>query len=193
MNSTDIATSKIMVATYDGFSSPVPPLNTYFYLSQLAPDGKIYINCPNSTLDIHVINNPNTLGVGCDVCQHCIHLPAYNHFTIANHPNYFLGADGGSVCDSLTAVENLQAINSNQLKLFPNPVTKNEEVTFTYPSTGDKTFLVINNTEGKEISNYELPQWSNVQHLKLPKLSRGVYVARLVSKSILGNVKFLVE
>ena len=26
-------------------------------LSQLAPDGKIYINCGNSTMDIHVINN----------------------------------------------------------------------------------------------------------------------------------------
>jgi hypothetical protein len=192
MTDANILGSKTTVAIYDGFYSPNPPLTTHFYLSQLAPDGKIYINCTNSTVDIHVINYPDSLGLGCDVCQHCIHLPAFNAFTIANHPNYFLGADSGSICDSLTSTEEILS-NKIELKIYPNPIADNQEITFTYPSIGDKTFLVVNNTEGKEVIHYELPQWSSVQHLKLPKLSSGIYLARIVSKNVSGNAKFIVE
>lgn len=193
MNASSIPASKITVATWDGFSSPVPPLNTYFYLSQLAPDGKIYINCPNSTIDIHVINNPNTLGLGCDVCQHCIHLPAINHFTIANHPNYFLGADSGSVCDSLPNLTQFITKEEGVIKIYPNPITDNQEVTFIYPSLGDKTFIIVNNADGKEVARYGLPQWSSVQHFKLPKLSTGIYVARFLNKKFQSSLKLIVE
>ncbi len=189
----DIPSSQTMVAAWDGYYSPSPPLATVFFLSQLAPDGKIYINCENGTLDIHVINNPDSLGLACDVCQHCVHLPAYNGFTMPNLPNYHLGALPGSICDSSEVGNQEIGVRIEKINVFPNPVILNGEITFTYPSVGDKTFLIINNTEGKEVARYELPLWSSVQHLKLPKLSSGVYVARLVGKSALGNVKFLVE
>lgn len=192
MNASDIAGSQMTVATWDGFYSPVSPFASVFYLSEIAPDGKIYVNCGNGTLDIHVINNPDSLGLGSDVCQHCIHFPSFNHFTIANHPNYFLGADSGSVCDSLTGIDDIEFMISGSLKVYPNPITYNEEVTFTYPSIGEKTFLIINSTEGKEVARYELPQWSTVQHLKLPKLVDGVYIARIMNGKFETNTKFVV-
>ncbi|MFM9949692.1 MAG: PKD domain-containing protein [Saprospiraceae bacterium] len=94
----DIAATKDTVAVYDGFTSPFP---TRFYLSQLAPDGKIYINAPNGVDVMHVINNPNLPGDSCDVCQHCVQLPTYNAFSMPNFPNYRLGALEGSPCDTL--------------------------------------------------------------------------------------------
>ncbi|MFM9946922.1 MAG: PKD domain-containing protein [Saprospiraceae bacterium] len=94
----DIASTKDTVAVYDGFMSPFA---TAFYLAQLAPDGKIYINAPNGVDVMHVINNPDLPGDSCDVCQHCVQLPTYNAFSMPNFPNYRLGALEGSPCDTL--------------------------------------------------------------------------------------------
>lgn len=94
----DIAATKDTVAVYDGFMSPFA---TAFYLAQLAPDGKIYINAPNGVDVMHVINHPDLPGDSCDVCQHCVELPTYNAFSMPNFPNYRLGALEGSPCDTL--------------------------------------------------------------------------------------------
>lgn len=99
MSSSNIATSKITVGVYDETGDPN---SANFYLSHLALDGKIYINCANSSKLMHVINSPDSLGTACDFCQHCITLPGKNAFTMPNHPNYFLGEEIGMVCDSLT-------------------------------------------------------------------------------------------
>ncbi len=192
MNAVNIPASQMTVAIWDRFLDAAG-FYTSFYLSQLAPDGKIYIITNESTDYLHVINFPDSIGVNCDACQHCIHLPAYNHFTIANHPNYFLGPEIGSICDSLLSSILNTSNEKISLKIFPNPVSYNDDITFTYPSIGDKTFLVINNSEGKEVARYELPQWSSVQHLKLPELSAGVYLARLISDKSVAGVKFFVE
>jgi len=192
INAANIAASQTTVAVWDSFYSPNPPLATLFYLAQLAPDGKIYIVCSNGTLDIHVINNPDVLGLGCNLCQHCIHLPAFNGFTIANHPNYFLGWKIGSPCDSLPHLGIDEApINSN-LNLHPNPVAS-QEITFTYDVSLEHRMIIINNINGAVVAKYDLPQWSSVQHIKLPKLALGVYIARLISDHTVGNVKFVIE
>ena len=192
MNAGNIPASQTIVAAWDRFMIP-SGFYTTFYLSELAPDGKIYINTSEGTDRLHVINYPDSVGFGCNVCQHCIQLPAYNFFTMANHPNFFLGAESGSICDSLTSVSYLQSENGNQLKVFPNPVTDNQEITFTYPSTGENSSIIINNIDGEEIVHYVLPQWSSVQHVRLPEISSGIYLARRISEHISVNVKFLVE
>jgi len=188
LSASNIAASKTTVAIYDGYYSPQPPFATSFYLSQLAPDGKIYINCGNSTIDIHVINHPDVIGMGC---QHCINLGFYNAFTIPNYPNYFLGAETGTVCDSLT--NRISEINSKiNFQFNPNPITDGH-FTITYPTLKSKGELEIINLEGKEIMKYALPEWSSIQHLVLPELPSGIYMARMRSGSGSGSVKFLVE
>ena len=52
----DFAASKDTVAVYDGFASP---FGTRFFLAQLAPNGKIYINTPNGNNVLHVIHEPD--------------------------------------------------------------------------------------------------------------------------------------
>ncbi|MCX6290572.1 MAG: T9SS type A sorting domain-containing protein, partial [Bacteroidetes bacterium] len=124
--------------------------------------------------------------------QHCIHLPTFNAFTIPNHPNYFLGAETGSLCDTVLATNYSNLSFTGSLQVFPNPVLSNSEITFSYPSTGEHSIIVINNMEGKEVVRYQLPQWSSVQHFKLPEFSRGIYLARLMSNHASANVKFFV-
>jgi hypothetical protein len=96
----DIEASGITVAEWDGFADLDIFSNT-FYLAQLAPNGKIYINSNNGTKHLHVINQPDSLGLACDVCQHCVELPSWNSFSMPNFPNYRLAHEEGSPCDTL--------------------------------------------------------------------------------------------
>lgn len=101
LHAEDIEVSRITVAVWDGFSDPLHPvLATTFYLAQLGPDGKIYINSNNSTRYLHVINEPDSLGLACDICQHCVELPSFN-ISLPNFPNYRLHHLEGSPCDTL--------------------------------------------------------------------------------------------
>ncbi len=81
----DIANSKQLIAEYDGFSNPFP---TVFNLAQLGPDGKIYIASSSSTYNLHVINQPDSAGLACDLVQHGIDLPGPNFWTIPNLSHY---------------------------------------------------------------------------------------------------------
>jgi WD40 repeat protein len=120
VQASNIDSSKVIVGAYDGFTFQGLP--TDFYLSELAPDNKIYINSGNSANALHVINSPDSMGLSCGFCQHCIALPGLNAFTIPNHPNYFLGADTTSLCDTITAVTNQFISPTESFTLFPNPV-----------------------------------------------------------------------
>ncbi|WP_367390381.1 PKD domain-containing protein [Lewinella sp. LCG006] len=103
--SDDVFATKDTVATYDGYTE----WNFFhgrFFMAQLAPDGKIYLNSASGIKKLHVIENPDGQGLSCNVQQHAIPLPNANAFTLANHPNYRLGPIDGSPCDTL-GIDNL--------------------------------------------------------------------------------------
>ena len=104
INATPIDSSKFLVGKAETFAEPVPPFYTAFYLSQIMNDNKIYISCGNSSRIFHVINHPNQSGLNCDFLQHSFQLPTYSINTIPNFPNYFLGRETGSICDSLPSI-----------------------------------------------------------------------------------------
>ena len=189
----NIIASQTTVAVWDSFYSPHYPLASNFYLSQLAPDGKIYIACGNSTIDMHVIEFPDSLGLACYVCQHCIHLPTYNAFTVPNYPNYFLGAEGGTICDSLPT--NLSDPHfKSVLNIYPNPIYENKtDITFTYNTIRNPGVISVYDVNGKEISNYYVPPWSSIHHVRLPELSNGIYLAKLTSDGFEVTLMFVVE
>jgi hypothetical protein len=104
LEAADIEASRVTVAEWDGFHDTLystPGRATTFYLAQLAPDGKIYINSNNSVAYMHVINEPDSLGLACSICQHCMELPTKNSFSMPNFPNYRLAHLEGSPCDTL--------------------------------------------------------------------------------------------
>jgi hypothetical protein len=102
----DLYESIDTVATYDGYEEPIPgteglSLATVFFMAQLAPNGKIYLNTTNSVRSLHVINQPDLPGDSCDVQQHAIQLPTLNAFSLPNFPNYKLRNLVGSPADTL--------------------------------------------------------------------------------------------
>lgn len=140
--------SKIKVITFDKFAEPIPPFYVGYYLEQLACDGKIYINSKSSTRWMTVINDPDSSGLSCNILDHGFLLPTVNAFTIPNFPNYFLGKEIGSICDSLPLIINhstsqQQRISSNIVPLriisdcrgeaiVPIKDDKNERLTYFY-------------------------------------------------------------
>ncbi|HRH83247.1 MAG TPA: hypothetical protein PK210_03335, partial [Bacteroidia bacterium] len=73
LTAANVAASQLTVATYDSFVSVFPGFPqgfaTLFGLSALAPDGKIYITTGNGTIHMHTIDNPDVIGLGCNVNQ----------------------------------------------------------------------------------------------------------------------------
>ncbi len=125
-NATPINSSKITLTIFDGYADPIPPLYTAFYLAQLANDGNIYINTGNGTRWLNVINNPDSIGLSCNLLQHSYLLPTYNGFTIPNFPNYYLGPNIGSICDSLSMsvqIENIPSKKKQNYYLPPSLIT----------------------------------------------------------------------
>lgn len=117
LQASDIESSKIKIATWDGYQNPY---STLFYLAALAPDGKIYISNTSSTYNLHVINKPNCPGQSCELVQHGIVLPSYNFATIPNMPHY---RQSYFECDStLIGIEEVTLLDQ-KLKVFPNPAT----------------------------------------------------------------------
>ncbi len=80
-------------------------------------------------------------------------------------------------------------------KFFNIPLVREifSQYLFPFVNFRFEIFLLFNRIEGREVVRFDLPQWSKVEHLKLPKLSSDVYVARLVSTKNSANVKFFVE
>jgi Secretion system C-terminal sorting domain len=113
----DIPTSKVLVATCD--TVKVNGLENPFWFCGTASDGKIYIT--TSTIPFfHVINYPNLAYPFCYFVQRGQPLPTINGWTMPNFPNFRLGAEIGSGCDTLLSnqlsVSSYQAVN-----VFPNP------------------------------------------------------------------------
>jgi len=142
MLASNILNSKTTIATFDGFTDSVPPFYTYFYLSQLAPDGKIYLNTLNGSHYLHVINQPDSAGTLCDVQQHSITLPTYNRFTIPNFPNYSLSNWQGSVCDSLQVGIEQYDILQHEILIYPNPAK--DKLFIKTSNVKENTFYLMN-------------------------------------------------
>ena len=180
MHAPDIALSRNTIAVWDSFYSPSPPIAALFYLAQLAPDNKIYINTSNSTTVLHVINFPEVAGSGCAFCQHCIQLPALNAFTIPNHPNYFLGAEAGSICDTLhIGIDDVPDVES-AFNLFPNPATRLLYVTQKAHAT--IRALEVFNTLGQKMDvRYSSIKNNEYLEINVQHLSPGVYFLEMVT------------
>lgn len=175
----DWIASKQTVAYYDGFESP---FGSRFYIAQLAPDNKIYINCTNSETVMHVINKPNLSGTDCDVQQHAIDLGCYNAYTIPNYPNFRLGKMTGSPCDTIVSglagpahgIEPAYTISPNPTSGVIDIRRENEGT-----NTGNGLQIMITDATGRLIFSTTLQDDIAVHHLALPIMNNGVYFVQI--------------
>ena len=101
----NVAASKVLIGTYDGYVSFSP---TTFFMLQVAPNGKLYMNSASLANTLHVIHSPDLPGTACRFEQHDLQLPVRNLWSLPNFPYYRLGPLDGSPCDTL-GLDNLPA------------------------------------------------------------------------------------
>jgi hypothetical protein len=171
--STNVPASMQLVAVNDIFPSPSPPFYTDFWLMYLAANGKIYITSGSSVVDLHYINEPDSSGTNCDIHLHDLHLLGFHFRSVPNHPNYYLGRLVGSACDTLTGINDLSD-HDFKFKIFPNPNNGNFKIMYLLPQNKNGR-LEIFDVNGRVVYSQNLPQWSTMQFISLPKISNGVY------------------
>ena len=190
MQATDVPGSMITVAVYDGYFNG-NGFPTQFYQMLLAPDDKIYINSPSGVYDYHVINYPDSAGLACDLQQHSVHLPGYS-VSLPNHPNYFLGAEHGSVCDSLTSGVPTIPISMQSFNIFPNPV-KNILYITQEKKELIKTINIFNSIGQKQVVGYTSIKNAEYLEVNTSSLSAGIYFLEMISDKKKIVKKFVKE
>jgi hypothetical protein len=178
MFASNIDSSKIIIATYDGYD--VMGFRTTFANLRLAPDNKIYITTYDGTNVLHVINNPDNAGLACNLTQHSFVLPYYNVFALPNAPDFNLGSEPGCVCDSLTSgIENI-GIN-NTLLLYPVPVSNSFSIEL--PVNGKQIRFVdvsVYNILGELMLTKHVNAESMVRDISISNFRNGIYFCKVV-------------
>lgn len=128
---------------------------------------------------MHVINYPDSAGTACDLRQHSLKLPTINGFIIPNYPNFFLGAESGTVCDSL-----ITSVNSKnllpELILFPNPVRNIMYLTGNKNKIGEE--ISVRNVLGQQVKiSVNTIQSGEYLEFNTSSLLPGVYFVELIS------------
>lgn len=184
MWATDIAASKTLIANYDGYATPPgSAFQTNFCVATLAPNGKIYINSSNSVKCLHVINNPDSLGLACNFVQHGLTLPVYNG-TIPTPPNYYLGATANP-CYGVDKEEGIR----QEVKVYPNPAQ--DKIYIEMPiSTQAATFLLYD-ISGKEVLKQNIV--GSKESVLVGKLAKGMYFYEVIFNTKKEYGKLVIE
>ena len=187
MLASNIDSSRITIGVYDGYREQGFYQN--FYLAALAPDGKIYINTGNGSKYFHVINSPDSAGLACDFVQRGLPLPRWDAFTIPNYPNYFLGSDTGTICDSLTGISDIK--NSvTEFLLFPNPA--NRDVYLTLSKDKLQSVSVYNSVGQIVLLEHDVIK-NEYLHFNVSKLESGFYYLEVLTNKEKITRKFIRE
>jgi len=185
LQSADIAASKQTVAVYDNFVDPLFPQFGYttFFLQQLASDNKIYICTPTGTRFLHVIDQPDSAGIACNVLQHSVQLPTFNQSSIPNFPNFRLGPIDGSMCDTLginiiTSVANLP-VKSVDFAIWPNPTTTWFNYKLDNQNFDQEYILQLSDISGHRLKEWKFSGSQTMGHYNLEDIPTGLYLLSL--------------
>ena len=188
----DITASKILIDTFDGYTSPFP---TTFFNGQLAPDCKIYINTFATVDVLHVIHNPDELGIACNFEQHAIQLP-FNHLRSLPHfPNYRLGplVEGEEPLPPCELVGDVQEITPKaqepSLHIYPNPAY--DVIQLEAPSALEKeiTYQIID-SYGRAL---EQGSFLQSKELNISPYPPGIYYCQIKKgQNIIDSKRFVI-
>jgi hypothetical protein len=163
----------IHIAEWDSFYAPA---EVWFFMHQLAPDGKIYISTFNGSYYFNVINSPDSLGLSCDFQPHSLNL-GFPHFNdnLPSFPNYDLGALEGSLCDTIVNIPTgLPPPNSSSFRISPNPATTWLDIV--YETSADGLFELFD-INGKRVAATSLYHYFKNRLIDVSNLPAGVYLA----------------
>ncbi|MBV6440426.1 MAG: T9SS C-terminal target domain-containing protein [Haliscomenobacteraceae bacterium CHB4] len=186
----DLVASRQTVAEYDGYVSPFP---TYFFQAMLAPNGKIYFTAGSSNNVLHVIHDPDSLGLACNVEQHGVTLPALTGYIMPNYANYRLYDLPGSPCDTL-GIDSPVAVKEPEtseitMGIAPNPANDLLTVQLKAGVTG---IVEVRDLTGKILLTTVKRTDDEVIELNTPHLLSGIYFVSFRSESGLLNTRKMV-
>jgi hypothetical protein len=163
-------------------------MDNIFGFHLLGPDNKIYVSNFYTSAYLHVINQPDVQGQGCDVVQQAVILPVTNTMVLPNAVNYSLGPVTGSPCDTLLGVTTINAWVQH-LIISPNPAASQLTVQYTPVNTQSKATLI--NSTGQQVEEIILPPNSSSKTINIEYLPPGIYLLRLQTDTYSGEKKFV--
>jgi hypothetical protein len=189
----DFNASQELLATWEGDYCPAFPLAANFFMMQLAPDNKIYINSTNGVNCMHVIHNPDQAGVDCNFEKMGLQLPTYNSFSLPHFPYFRLGALPGSPCDTLglTDATSPKLRPPLSLTLAPNPATDHLSIQLKNLSNLDR--LEVRDALGKQMMAIQLAPETDKLSFDISNLPNGIYFISCFSKNKLVVSEKLVK
>lgn len=182
-----IENSIVKVAEYDNFRDTTTSgkWQTTFYLSHIAPNGKIYINCATSVSFMHTIHEPDKADLACNLIQHDFKLKSLNSNSIPNFPNFRLGKLKNSICDTLTGSSDVD--NERAFSIYPNPT--NDILHISSSVDFNKNYTVfISNSIGQIILKTTLKENS----IDVSRIAKGFYTVSIFKEvKTVGKRKFV--
>ncbi|MBP6185655.1 MAG: T9SS type A sorting domain-containing protein [Saprospiraceae bacterium] len=145
------------------------------------PDGKLYALWRAIH---HVVHDPNEKGLASDFClafenpPSCLQVP--HHLFSPWSPNYRLGAEVGSPCDTLstTIPETSSAFN---IRIYPNPGSGPVYLDITLPEYSNQdVHIEVVNSLGQVVHRHRFPDYAYIHILESGLLSTGMYYVRLL-------------
>ncbi len=171
-----IANSGVIVDTLD-FSLANSQL---FFLSNLAPDGKIYIVGFNSLTGLHVVHHPNKKGLACDVEQLGLRFPdGIVHLAgLPNNP-WYGELPNTTLCDSMVSVTDV-ILEENDIKIYPNPTT--DKLTIELEQTTLIDEISVTDLTGRKVFTTQPVIYSKLYDLELSAIQPGIHFIEVITK-----------
>lgn len=162
----NILASKDTVAIYDGY--PQGGIPTYFWLHQIAPDGKIYISTGNTTWAYHKIDDPDIVGMAYSNASAngdgVYYARAYLRKLIVDHNVGYLRQQNTDTTFTSAA----------GITVYPNPVNNTQELVITSQKDAMQKISVYN-TLGVCIKEYLLPDATQTKLISVSNFNPGYY------------------
>ncbi len=181
-------------------------------LIKLAPDNKIYYACnwydgfhfpypyPDSAHyleneNLGVVNDPNQLGTACDFQPYSFYLGGKRtYWGLPNNPDYMLGPDTNSICDTVLAIESLIEYPSGNLNVFYH---SGWQQLFINASglKGKNCSLRIYDLTGREIFREEGTLFSSyyTRDLSCAGFANGMYIVNLQTEKEMLSSRFIIH
>ncbi|MEP7169014.1 MAG: T9SS type A sorting domain-containing protein [Bacteroidota bacterium] len=147
---------------------------------QLAPDGKIYI--VKSLSKLSIINNPNNLGLSCNLVINGVTIisPGENTDGLPNFVSSYLVSTGIN-----------EIKDENEFAIFYNAISNSLTYSFTKGKSGSLSLELFDIT-GRSVLHKELVYENNSGMITLPKLNQGIYFANVFNKEFNFTKKIII-
>jgi hypothetical protein len=196
LNAVDIRNSRIVIF------NDTCPVHCHIGQHLLGPDNKIYIANASGygfgntiydafNMSISYIENPNASGLSCDFYYLGQYLGGKrSFFGLPNIPNFGIGPLSGTVCDTLTGINELFDPDTH-FTILPNPNNGNFKISYLLQQNQSGR-LEISDMNRKKVFEMLIPQGSVMQNILLPNITDGVYIATLTNNSNRINQKLVI-